>query len=582
MKGVRTLNNKLFTKTGGVMSRNHYVVLFLVFTVILSGFAFGQSVLSLATYNGDPSTELMTQIIADTTANHGILPDRVYELEGGGLYICQQLFYVEDQYTLRLRSSNDQKAIIYLYPSGSGSSPQNPPGYFVRLRGGDLEMSGIALSGYFEPLDSNFNNIQGGMIRTDVEGSNIILDNCIFSNTAGQVIRCEASTATIKVTNCIFTNLGALSTSNFGAGKGIDLRASSLDSLILVNNTWTNYQDRVVRHYNFSNPLEGTGNIGYTLIDHNTMYNGMGFHGLLSMGNIGSKIIITNNLFKDAFSLGEDSTDATRAAEWANTGEFYPNGNSRIVWIFSSPNDTSEWVISNNYYAISDSGQAFFDDFTQYPIVEGSPLSWHINSRLGADSVNAFTKIDDPMLTNTQVLMTNLMRWYESPSGGDRKKNTPCTCWDPATDDMDRQPLDFWENTLDASYSESSPAYTGSEGGFPAGDLNWFPTKKAEWEVWLTDVDEPSTQPSRYVLNQNYPNPFNPSTKISFVLGESGLTKLSIYNVLGQKVATLFEKELSVGYHEYKFDASSLSSGIYFYRLESGKYSAVHKMMLLK
>ena len=95
-------------------------------------------------------------------------------------------------------------------------------------------------------------------------------------------------------------------------------------------------------------------------------------------------------------------------------------------------------------------------------------------------------------------------------------------------------------------------------------------------------MDEPSTQPSRYVLNQNYPNPFNPSTKISFVLGESGLTKLSIYNVLGQKVATLFEKELSVGYHEYKFDASSLSSGIYFYRLESGKYSAVHKMMLLK
>ena len=558
------------------MLRKHYIVLSLSLILILSGFSFGQSVLQL-----DPNTELISQIIADTTANNGILPDRVYELVGGANYLCQQTFYPVGG-TLRLRSSNDEKARIYLYPTGTGSTPQQPPGYFIRLLGGDLEMSGIALTGYFEPIDSNLNNVQGGMLRTDEEGSNITLTNCVFSNIAGQVLRCNTSAKTVKITDCIFTNLGALTTSNFGAGKGLDLRASSIDSLILINNTWTNYQDRVVRHYNFGDPTAGTGNIGYTLIDHNTMYNGMGFHGLLSMGNIGSKITITNNLFKDAFALGEDSTDATRSFEWANTGEFYPNGNNRIVWIFSAPNDTSEWVVSNNYYAISDSGQAFFDDFTQYPIVEGSPLSWHINSRLGADSVNAFTKIDDPMLANTQALMTNLMRWYESPAGGDRTKNTPCTCFDPATDDMDRRPLDFWINDLDASYSTSSTAYTGSQGGFPAGDLNWFPTKKAEWEDWITDVSDPGTQPSKYVLNQNYPNPFNPSTKISFVLAKSGFTTLTVYNLLGQKVATLLAGDMSAGNHEIYFNASNLSTGIYFYRLDSGSYSAVHKMMLIK
>ena len=440
------------------MLRKHYFTFSFLLIIILSGSVFGQNVLRIVPYDGTAATELIAQIVADTTANNGILPDRVYELDGGGLYICQQTFYVEDIDVLRLRSSNDQKAIIYLYPTGTGSNPQRPPGYFVRLRGGDLEMTGIALAGYFEPVDTNFNNVQGGMLRTDNEGSNITLTNCIFSNINGQVIRCEASTGTIRITDCIFTNLGALSTSNFGAGKGIDLRASSLDSLILVNNTWTNYQDRVVRHYNFSNPLEGTGNIGYTLIDHNTMYNGMGFHGLLSMGNVGSTVIIKNNLFKDAFALGEDSTDATRAAEWANTGEFYPNGISRIVWIFSAPNDTTQWIVKNNYYAISDSGQAFFDEFSGYPIVEGSPLSWHINSRLGADSVTAFTKIDDPMLAHTQMLMTNLMRWYEDTThtgdqanGGDRSKNTPNSWWQWPQDDMDRQPLDFWINDLDAS-----------------------------------------------------------------------------------------------------------------------------------
>ncbi len=277
------------------MFRKHYIMLPVLFIVFLSGFTLGQNVVRLLPYNGTSDTEIITQIKADTAANHGILPGRVYQLDGGGLYICQETFYVDSASTLRLRSSDSKKAIIYLYPTGTGSTPQNPPGYFVRLRGGNLEMRNIAMSGYFEPVDSNFNNIQGGMIRTDNEGSDIILDSCIFSNTNGQVIRTEASASVIKVTNTILTNLGALITSNFGAGKGIDLRAASLDTLIFQNNTVTNYQDRVIRHYNFSNPLQGTGNIKYALIDHNTMFDGMSFHGLINMGNVGNKVFITNN-----------------------------------------------------------------------------------------------------------------------------------------------------------------------------------------------------------------------------------------------------------------------------------------------
>ncbi|MCU0344833.1 MAG: T9SS type A sorting domain-containing protein [Ignavibacterium sp.] len=565
------------------MLKKHYIVHSFFLTFLLSGFLFGQNVHQLVPFNGTPQTEIVAQIIADTTATGGLLPDRVYELVGGGLYICQQTFSVYGDDVLRLRSSNDQKPIIYLYPTGTGGTPQNPPGNFIRLYGADLEMSGIAVSGFFEPIDSNFNNVQGNMFRNDNEGSNFTFDNCIFSNINGQIIRCEGSTGTLKVTNCIFTNLGALSTSNFGAGKGIDLRAVSVDSLILVNNTWTNYQDRVVRHYNFSNPLAGTGNIKYTRIDHNTIYNGMGFHGLLSLGNVGDKVIITNNLFKDAFAAGEDSTDATRSAEWANTGEKYPNGKNRMTWIFTAPNDSTEWTISNNFYAVSDSGQAFFNEHTAEPILVGSPLSWHINSRLGADSVTAFTQISDPGLVNTQNLMMNLMRWYVSPTGGNKTKNTPSTLWHRATDDMDRRPIAFWINDLDAAYQTSSPAYTGSQGGFPAGDLNWFPSKKAEWLIWITDVEtEEGYIPQSFSLEQNYPNPFNPSTRITFNLTEEGLTNISVYNLLGQKVATVLNQELVAGRHTVDFSGANLSSGVYFYKLESGKNVATQKMMLLK
>lgn len=565
------------------MFRKHYIMCSFFLMLILSGFAFGQSVVQLVPFNGTPQTELITQIVADTTANNGILPDRVYELVGGGLYICQSNFYVPRGSVLRLRSSNNDKPKIYLYPTGTGANPQRPPGDFIRLRGGDLEMSGIAVSGYFEPIDSNFNNVQGNMFRTDNEGSNITLDNCIFSNINGQIVRTESSARNVKVTNCIFTNLGALSTSNFGAGKGIDLRAASVDTLIVVNNTFTNYQDRAIRHYNFSNPLAGTGNIGYARIDHNTFFNGMGFHGLLSLGNVGSKVVITNNLFKDAFAAGEDSTDGTRTAEWANTGETYPNGNNRMSWIFTAPNDTTQWVVKNNYFAISTSGQSFFDEHTAEPIGVGSPLSWHINRRLGADSVNAFTQIPDPMLTNTQNLMLALMRWYVSPAGGNKTKNTPSTLWNPATDDMDRRPLEFWINTLDASYLTTSTAYTGSEGGFPVGDLNWFPTKKTEWETWITDVKvEEGYVPESFSLQQNYPNPFNPSTKITFSVPQSGFTTLSVYNLLGEKIATLLSQELSAGKYTIDFNASNLSTGVYFYNLDSGDFSAIKKMIILK
>jgi hypothetical protein len=95
-------------------------------------------------------------------------------------------------------------------------------------------------------------------------------------------------------------------------------------------------------------------------------------------------------------------------------------------------------------------------------------------------------------------------------------------------------------------------------------------------------VEDYTTMPVQFSLDQNYPNPFNPSTKISFSIEKAGFTTLNIYNVLGQKVAGLVSRELAAGQHELSFDASKLNSGIYFYKLESGSFSATKKMMLVK
>ena len=88
--------------------------------------------------------------------------------------------------------------------------------------------------------------------------------------------------------------------------------------------------------------------------------------------------------------------------------------------------------------------------------------------------------------------------------------------------------------------------------------------------------------PQHFSLQQNYPNPFNPSTKISYNTEKAGHVSLKIYNMLGQEVATLVNKEESAGMHTVSFNASALTSGIYIYKIQSGSFSASRKMLMLK
>ncbi|HEX9652462.1 MAG TPA: T9SS type A sorting domain-containing protein, partial [bacterium] len=88
--------------------------------------------------------------------------------------------------------------------------------------------------------------------------------------------------------------------------------------------------------------------------------------------------------------------------------------------------------------------------------------------------------------------------------------------------------------------------------------------------------------PEHFTLKQNYPNPFNPSTTIEFEIQRTEHVELSIYSVLGQRVATLVNERLSPGSYKATFDASGLTSGIFFYRLEAGSFKEVKKMILTK
>jgi hypothetical protein len=134
--------------------------------------------------------------------------------------------------------------------------------------------------------------------------------------------------------------------------------------------------------------------------------------------------------------------------------------------------------------------------------------------------------------------------------------------------------------------------FIGQSGGARTFDQPWSMPQ----DVW-TDGDKPEeTAPSGWVsvrelgdglvksysLEQNYPNPFNPSTTLRFTLPQAGNVNLSVYNLLGEKVAEVLNQEMTSGSFEVSFDGSNLSSGVYFYTIKTNNFTASKKMILMK
>jgi hypothetical protein len=94
--------------------------------------------------------------------------------------------------------------------------------------------------------------------------------------------------------------------------------------------------------------------------------------------------------------------------------------------------------------------------------------------------------------------------------------------------------------------------------------------------------DDRQGLPRAFFLEQNYPNPFNPSTTIRYGLPNRSHVTLAVFNTLGQQVAQLVNGDIEAGYHEVKLDGSSLSSGVYFYRLRAGEVVETKRLMLLR
>ena len=494
-------------------------------------------------------------------------PLRVYVLKRGGIYLVDA-FIQNSNWVLRIRAeyATGPKPAIYSFKNPlTAAYPGN-----ILTPAGNVYLKNVAMVNWPEFMPAEISLMPTVMIQASGTGLTIEVDSCVLEGYKTG-IQLPVATHRLKVTNSVFAQYGNLYNGNEGDGRPIDFRSVSTDSIFIQNNSFMDGTDRMIRHYS------STGALGDFFFDHNTCVNNFGYHGVIALGFVGSKVTITNNVFVDCLAAGNDSTDAVRLVEWVDSGERGPSGAVVMRLITCVPNDTTKWVVKGNFFSVTPPLQAWYDTHAAQGFGNIVPLTWHINKKIGADSVTAFKKETITLVKKTHDLVL-LGTWYNDPNGANRLKATTNF---KAAYDFYRPQWSFYTDTLNLSYQTTAAAYTGGGAGFPAGDLNWFPARKAAWLV--TDVEKTTSSiPASFELSQNYPNPFNPTTTLEYSISKSSNITLEVFNVLGQSVARLVDGNLTPGTYKTTFDASKLSSGVYLYQLKANDFVQTRKMVLMK
>jgi hypothetical protein len=622
------------------MKKRMYVFLF-VLVLMAPLITYAQN-LVLEDYSHSGSTYLNALVNADSTSAAFTAGTRVYILRKDGQYRYNATMtsYQGKPIVFKVDPTDAGYNGLGLKPECYGvvNASNNLPGNFVaQQNGGLVELHNLNISNYLcgdaGGSDSLIQRQQGGLVLIGTAGGTgrIKIDSCVLHGPNGNHVRTDGPIDTVIITNTIFADMGNIFPSNYGAGKALDLRNRAVTYVKIQNCTFINYQDRIVRHYTSNGPISNF------IFDHNTCINGMGYHGFLSLGKVDSTgtgiLQITNNLLVDHFALGAD-TAGIRQVEFSDPGELDPlNNQPRMAWVLTNKNNAAVWNIQKNYYAITDSGAAMRSlpaPFIPraYNGLEDPFLTLNMNRNLvlqGKDTTATFTKLPNVSFTSVPALMTSMIRWtylprtstmplagtYSNPnyngagvgitvpfsftiSGDGKEKNSGDANYKAsfiATGiyalDYNRKSLQWYAwypyegfvgvgNVLNANFRSNVDLSAAGTDGKVIGDTRWS-------YLGTVGVGNIATQvPVKYSLEQNYPNPFNPSTSFTYSLSKAGFVTVKVFDLLGREVATLVNEFKPAGSYPAIWNAASFGSGVYFYKMQSGSFTATKKMILMK
>ena len=145
-----------------------------------------------------------------------------------------------------------------------------------------------------------------------------------------------------------------------------------------------------------------------------------------------------------------------------------------------------------------------------------------------------------------------------------------------------------WDGSAWVNYSKISHTYDGNNNQIESLYQTWVGSawvnysKISHTYIPVTAVNEDLSSVNSYSLSNNYPNPFNPVTTIKYIIPQRSFVTIKVYDVIGNEIRTLVNEEKPMGTYETEFNATSLSSGVYFYRIQAGDFAQTKKMILLK
>jgi hypothetical protein len=427
----------------------------------------------------------------------------------------------------------------------------------------------------------------------------VVFENCMFERTKWVIMQSNNDAGNrFFIKDCYFVNLsGQACRRNGGVYDNVN---NNTDTMWVENTTHVMAQGMIYKFRNYP--------VGKVFFNHNTFVNCSG--NVLETLGYQSNFVVVNNIFVNSnvqpyfpgLDAGETDADnkpmgiinvrALTADMVQLDRKVLVDGN--VVYFDSKLNDMvatlntqkinfrEDWV--SQMITMNDRTQAMFNDNTTYPyLTEGV---WYNEMPSFTDPKDLFTDQLDALkefsVLTVDTTSTNIMpEWRVVNTGADNYVYSD------------------WPIPVDLSYNNAN-LLKGAYGGFPVGDLNWFPAKKAQWEAQRTtelaaieaalnsgnklisDVKEVAGRPVDFRLEQNYPNPFNPATVINFSIPKAANVTLKVYNTLGQEVATLIDGYKNASNYQVTFDASKLASGVYVYTLQAGDFSFSKKMMLVK
>ena len=434
------------------------------------------------------------------------------------------------------------------------------------------------------------------------DGVGMWLDNCLFERTRWVFLVGNNIGNEIYIKNSYFVNMvGQPCRRNGGVydgwnwrnimeventthihaqGSMYKLRANVFEKVRFNHNTFVNCAGYVILDLGYQKDLATTNNI---FVNSNVQpYSGLDYdtgefdedHLPLGLVNVKPLTDISDTLASITQKIYFDKNVAYWAPELLGNNIVGPLNDGMV-------NGVDTWVPQT--IIMNSRSQTMFDDDATYPLLtEGTTF----------DELPNFADPQDLLTTQMQAVKTF------SIATSDTASTAVMADWRLTSLGAENMLFCDWPIPVDLSY-DNADLLTAGLGGFPVGDLNWFPTQKAAWDAQrdaeyaaiqqvldtgvMTAVENETNVPVEFALAQNYPNPFNPSTSIQFSLTKSSNVTLKVYDAIGQEVATLVDGFKS-GNQSYnvEFNGANLASGVYFYTLRAGDYSVTKKMLLMK